>query len=155
MRRSHIHVISVDIDGVSVVGRIAIEASGDSAQNDAASAFLYDRLRQDAYRHYLWNFRAVRNVVVHLIQDGRIRSTRIYTTNRELATNILRRYPSLNGANPTASQLATALNLRNNFFNELNEWFYNFELKKILCMFKRGQTKMGVSLYCNQNMCLI
>jgi len=104
-------------DGVGVVGRTAIEASGDSAQNDAASAFPTDGLRQDAYRHYLWNFRAVRNVAVHLTQDGRIRSTRIYTTNRELATNILRRHPSLNVANPTASQLATALNLRNNFFN--------------------------------------
>ena len=65
-------------DGVGVVGRTAIEASGDSAQNDAAIAFPTLAMRQDAYRHYLWNFRAVRNVAVHLIQDGRIRSTRIY-----------------------------------------------------------------------------
>jgi hypothetical protein len=104
-------------DGVGVVGRTAIEANGNSASNDAASVFPNDAMRQDAYRHYLWNFSAVRNIAVHVTQDGRIRSTRIYTTNRELATNILRRFPDLNVAEPTATQLATALNLRNNFFN--------------------------------------
>ena len=104
-------------DGVGVVARTAIEASGNSAQNDAASAFPNDFLRRDAYRHYLWNFRAVRNLAVAVTQAGRTSSTRIYTTNRELATNILRRFPFLDVANPTASQLATALNLRNNIIN--------------------------------------
>jgi len=110
-------------DGVGVVGRTAIEASGNSALRDAAIAFPNEAMRQDAYRHYLWNFRAVRNSAVHLIQGGRINSTRIYTTNRELVTNILRRSPTLNVANPTPHQLATALNLRNNFFNRtLADW---------------------------------
>jgi hypothetical protein len=93
------------------------------AQSIAASAFPNNLMQQDAYRHYLWNFNAVRNVMVHVTQDGRIRSTRIYTTNRELATNILRRFPALNVDNPTASQLATALNLRSDFFNRsLVQW---------------------------------
>ena len=110
-------------DGVGVVGRTAIEASGNSAQNDAASACPNDTMRQDAYRHYLWNFRAVRNLAVHVTQGGRINSTRIYTTNRELVTNILRHTSALNVENPTPHQLATALNLRNNFFNRsFTDW---------------------------------
>ena len=117
-------------DGVGVVGRTAIEVNGNSAQNDAASAFPNNAMQRDAYRHYLWNFSAVRDVAVYITQNGRIRSTRIYTTNRELATNILRRFPTLDVANPTANQLATALNLRNNFFNRTFAQWMPFLLTK-------------------------
>lgn len=108
-------------DGVGIIGRTAIEANGHSALNDAEDAFPNNYMKQDAYRHYLWNFSAVRNLAVYWSQIGRVRSTCIYTTNRELATNILRRYPSLDVEEPTANQLATALNLRNNFFDRTFE----------------------------------
>jgi len=103
-------------DGLTnLIVRTSIEANGAVA---AAEAWiLFSGMRQDAFRHYYWNLLSVRDIGVGITQNGRINSTRIFTTNRELATNILRRNPSLNVSNPTAQQIATATNLRTTLLN--------------------------------------
>lgn len=95
----------------------AIEKNAVNAWAAAPIMYPNNTWQQDAYRHYFWNFAAVQDILVGITQNGSVNSTRIHTTNRELATNILRRNPHLNVANPTASQIATALNLRNNILN--------------------------------------
>ena len=105
-------------DGLTnLVVRSAIEASAATAATTARSIYPNNRWRQDAFRHYLWNFTAVQNTLVGITQNGRVNSARIYTTNRELATNIMRRTPSLNVSNPNANQRVTMVNLRNIILN--------------------------------------
>ncbi|MBT9140228.1 MAG: hypothetical protein DDT30_00804 [Dehalococcoidia bacterium] len=118
-------------DGLTnLVVRTALRANGAAASVEASLAFpgQNNRWRRDAFRHYYWNHLCVNDVAVGITQNGRLNSTRIYTTNRELATNILSRNPNLNVDNPTNQQLATALNLRNGLLtNNFNTWltFFN------------------------------
>jgi hypothetical protein len=110
-------------DGVSATIRTAIEAIGVEALAVAKLLFPNDPSKEDAYRHYVWNFNSVRSYTVGITQNGRLNSTRIYTTNYELAANIIRRAPHLNVDNPTDHQLALALVIRANFFNRpYTEW---------------------------------
>ena len=71
-------------DGLSAVTRTFIEAVGFEAVLETNLAFpggRYSEYRRDAFRHYWWNFRSVQDILIGISQDGRVRSTRIYTTN--------------------------------------------------------------------------
>ena len=113
-------------DGLAAITRTAIRAQGFIAQTQADSTYHNNRWRNDAFRHYYWNVLAVNATTVGITQNGRVYSTRIYTTNRELATNILNRNLNLYVNNPTANQLATAVNLRNNILNANQTTFRNY-----------------------------
>jgi hypothetical protein len=107
-------------DGVGAVARSAIEADGALALWTSDNEFpgAHNNMIRDALRHYLWNFLAVlHSSGKPLTQAGRLNAARIYTTNYELATNILRRTPSLRTETPTATQRGTAMNLRSTLLN--------------------------------------
>ena len=97
-------------DGLHFTTQHTIEAIGFAATAEARIRFT--GMQEDAFRHYYWNFRSVTSITVGTTQNGRLNSTRIHTTNRELATNILRRNPSLNVPQPTVQQVAACASLK-------------------------------------------
>jgi hypothetical protein len=105
-------------DGLTIIARSAIELIGSEALTYAKEVFPNNMWKEDAFRHYIWNFNCVKALAVGITQNGRLNSTRIYTTNYELVNNLLRRNVIPRTNQPTATELAIALNLRNNsFFN--------------------------------------
>jgi len=102
-------------DGVSQGNIAAIEAEGlvarTMAERERRSSG-WSEMREDAFRHWLWNHLSVRATTVGLNATTRYNRTRIVTTNRELATAIFQAQPSLETASPTANQLAMGRYLR-------------------------------------------
>ena len=104
-------------DGLGTIARLNIEAYGVQALDYAATEFPNDVDKQDAFRHYSWNYYCMLSSLIGVTLNIRENSTRIYTTNYELANNLLRRNVIPRTDSPTSAQLATALNLRNNILN--------------------------------------
>ena len=105
----------------------AIEAYGVMAGASAAVSFPNDHWKQDAFRHYAWNFFAAGSVAVGITSAGRTSSTRIYTTNREwvsmfFATHQREGYGNI--SNPTDHQIAKGINWRNRVMN-MGFWEWN------------------------------
>ncbi|MCL2212520.1 MAG: hypothetical protein FWB93_01630 [Oscillospiraceae bacterium] len=102
-----------EIDGLTNrVVIAAIESYGVMRGADAQMNFPNDRWRRDAFRHYAWNFFAAGSIAVGVSVTGRMNSTRIYTTNREMVTMVFRHLPHLDVANPTDLQIATGIQFR-------------------------------------------
>jgi len=109
-------------DGLSAVTRTFIEAVGFEAVLETNLAFpggRYSEYRRDAFRHYWWNFRSVQDILIGISQDGRVRSTRIYTTNYELARTVARFMPQLI-TSELAPLLAQALAFRQQILDYRN-----------------------------------
>lgn len=107
-------IFSADF-GLTQAQMRAIEVVGLDAGTSAAIAGIlpgWNDMRVDAYRHWLWNYRAVRNHNVGPDATTRYTRTRIFTTHREIASIILDSQPSLITTNPTANQLAMGRYLR-------------------------------------------
>lgn len=104
-------------DGLGTIARLNIEAYGAQCLDYAASEFPNDVWKQDAFRHYSWNYYCMLSSLIGITLNTRENSTRIYTTNYELANNLLRRNVIVRTDSPTSTQLATALTLRNNILN--------------------------------------
>lgn len=119
-------------DGLSIVARTAIELAGAESLGEAMIVFpgAANYWRQDAFRHYRWNFVSVSALPVGITQAGRYSSTRIYTTNYELSRTVLRHMPALiTSPNLTAHQIATAINLRQFIFNaSFADWQWFFDI---------------------------
>ncbi|MCL1881876.1 MAG: hypothetical protein FWF76_06835, partial [Oscillospiraceae bacterium] len=95
-------------DGSSNTNILLMEVFGAEAGALAAvvaTARRWGSQRQDAYRHYLWNFIGVR--------DGFPNAMRTYATNHEWSAMIRRRYGISN--NPSAQQEIMALALRDKY----------------------------------------
>ena len=104
-----------DEDGLGATARNAINADGLAAINRSEIRYTADAdaLRRDAYRHYSWNYLAVTNPLVGITRNNRVANTRIFTTNRELASMIVRANPNLNATNITAQLQTTGRAARN------------------------------------------
>ena len=107
--RRFIDVLSLE-DGISFSDLQELQEIGDRAAVDAWLSFrdTPDEMKRDAYRHYIWNFRGTRATSE--------RAARIYTTNRELVSNMLRQHSTIS--------TDTAVEVRNNkIFNlPYSEW---------------------------------
>jgi len=126
---AYTHHFSVN-DGLGVAAIAALLINGRTARTASYNNFPNDYWKKDAYRHYLWNYLAVNDLNIGATSNTRVNRTRIYTTNYELVTNILRRNSRLDFTdNPTALQRATALNLRSFIFNRTYaSWHGNFNV---------------------------
>lgn len=120
-------------DGLNVVTRSLIEGLGALAVAETNLVFPGDRYtehRRDAFRHYFWNFMSVQDIAIGITQAGRIRSTRIYTTNYELARTVARFMPELI-TSELAPLLAEALAFRQLILDSRNfvAWsaFFNLD----------------------------
>lgn len=119
-------------DGLNVVTRSLIEGLGALAAVETNLVFPgggYSEYRKDAFRHYFWNFMSVQDIAIGITQAGRLRSTRIYTTNYELARTVARRMPQLI-TSELAPLLAEALAFRQQILGSRNfvEWSAFFNL---------------------------
>jgi len=99
-------------DGLNFATRRAIELTGSHAAVEANRFYGNNAMRQDAFRHYGWNFRASIDMTVGANLTARRNNARIFTTNRELASIIIRRDPNLNTTNITAARERTGRQVR-------------------------------------------
>lgn len=105
------------LDGLSAATRTAINFIGGTATTTSNNAFTSTDMRRDGFRHWLWNFLSVRDITVGANQSTRIQRTRNFTTNRELATMIVRNNSTLNTSSPSTAQITQARSIRSNILN--------------------------------------
>ena len=114
-------------DGLLQSSITAIESRGTASAALARIAFPFERHRQGAYRHWLWNHDSVRHTSVGSTLAQRTQRTRIYTTNREIATAVMRHArtnfpcPNIDVMNPTAQSVNTMFEIRQSLLG-LNQW---------------------------------
>ena len=106
------------VDGLTnFIVRSAIEAYGAMASFSALVNFPNDHWRQDAFRHYAWNFSSAGSIEVGITAAGRMNSTRIFTTNREWVVMFFHFNPRYRVTNPSDEQIAIGINWRNRHLN--------------------------------------
>lgn len=106
-----------DQDGLGAAARTGIIADGAVASTRSQRQYPNDGMRRDAYRHYSWNYLGVTNPTVGATLNTRQANTRIFTTNRELASLIIRQNPSLNVTSINATQQTQGRQIRQNVLN--------------------------------------